>query len=182
MERLLDSPERVRDGAAKVDRPLRRAMLVITPKAHSCKLRKFAAAPVDVASSRDCSIHHRVRSAAKDDANGQTGLQSFAQFIIESARQEPAHPKHVDGGAESTITQAVFALAETTRAMIHRNLNQPISRTFHQRGDETMHAVKWNQCLTTFRPHRFERATGIADAIACEAAPDEVRDAARQLF
>ena len=76
-------------------------------------------------------------------------------LIIKPARQEPAHAKHVDGGAEGAIAEAVFALAEATRTMIHWNLNQPISRSFHQRGDETVHALEWNQRPDAIPPHRL---------------------------
>ena len=76
-------------------------------------------------------------------------------LIIKPARQEPAHAKHVDGGAEGAIAEVVFALAETTRTMIHWNLNQPISRSFHQRGDETVHALEWNQRPDAIPSHRL---------------------------
>jgi hypothetical protein len=76
-------------------------------------------------------------------------------LIIKPARQEPAHTKHVDGGAEGAVTEAVFALAETTRTMIHWNLNQPISRSFHQCGDETVHALEWNQRPDAIPSHRL---------------------------
>src|SRR5207237_10838967 len=45
-------------------------------------------------------------------------LRGLAQFIIESAREKPAHGKHIDGGEESAVHPAVHALAERRRAMI----------------------------------------------------------------
>src|SRR5437016_5633742 len=97
-------------------------------------------------------------------------LYGLAQFIIESAREKPAHAKHVDGGAEGPVTQTIFALAETTRAMIYWNLNQPISRSFYQRGDETVHALERNKRCNAIPPHRLQGATGVADAIPRESA------------
>src|SRR5205807_4670786 len=101
-------------------------------------------------------------------------LQKLAQFIIELARKEPAHAKHVDGGAESAVTQAVFALAETTRTMIYWNLNQSISRSFYQRGDETVHALEWNKRPNAIPPHRLQGATSIANTVPRETAADKI--------
>src|SRR6266567_3379217 len=109
-------------------------------------------------------------------------LRGLAQFIIEPARQEPAHAKHVDGGAEGPVTQAIFALAKTTRTMIHGNLNQPISRPFYQRGDETVHPLEWNKRTDAIPPHRLQGAAGVADTIAREPAADKISDATGDAF
>src|SRR5438105_446772 len=109
-------------------------------------------------------------------------LRGLAQFIIESAREKPAHAKHINGGAESAVTQAVFALAETTRAMIYWNLNQPISCSFYKRRDETMHALERNKRRNAIPPHRLQRATGVANAIPRKSAADKISDATSDAF
>src|SRR5204862_7031693 len=105
-------------------------------------------------------------------------LRGLAQFIMESGGEKPAHAKLIGGGAERAVTQAVFALAETTRAMVYWNLKQPISCSFYKRRDETMHALERNKRRNAIPPHRLQRATAVADAIARESTANKMSHAA----
>ena len=66
--------------------------------------------------------------------------------------------------------------------MIYGDFNQPISRTFHQRRDETVHALERNQRHNASAPHCLQRATSIAHAVAREPAAHGIRDPAGDTF
>src|SRR5437762_7282709 len=104
----------------------------------------------------------------------------FANFIVQPPRQQPAHAKHIDCRAKSAITQTVFALAEATGPMVHWNLHKPVAGAFDQRGNETVHSLKWNEGADTFAPHCLERATSVAHAVLCETAANRIRNPTRQ--
>src|SRR5207244_10943384 len=95
------------------------------------------------------------------------------------AREEPADAKHVDGGAEGAVAEAVFALAVFSRAMIHRDLDEAKTGAFHERGDEAMHAFEGNERADAFAAHGFQGAAGVVHAVFRKAASDEICDAAR---
>src|SRR5207249_11928001 len=107
----------------------------------------------------------------------RTGLRP-AYFVVQSARKQPAHAEHIDGGTKSAITQAILTLAEATRTMIHGNFHKPVSGGFDKRRDETVHAFEWDQGAHTFPPHCLQRAAGVADAIFCKTAANEIGDPA----
>src|SRR5437588_2730574 len=99
-------------------------------------------------------------------------------FIIEPPREQPAHTEHVRGGAKGAVAEAVFALAELARAMVHRDFNEAETGAFHQRGNETVHAFERQQRADAFASHRFQGAPGIAHAIPGETAPHKICDTA----
>src|SRR5207249_10718761 len=88
-----------------------------------------------------------------------------AYFVVQSARKQPAHGEHVDGGTKSAITQAILTLAKATRTMIHGNFHKPVSGARNKRRDQTVHAFAWGQHAHTFAPHRLPSAAARADAI-----------------
>src|SRR5581483_77328 len=102
----------------------------------------------------------------------------LANLVIQSPGKQPADSQHIDRGAQSAVPKTVFALAKTARTMAHGNFDEPIASGFHQRGNETVHALEWNHRAYAFAPHRFERAPGVAHAVFCVAAAHRVRDAA----
>src|SRR6188472_1567970 len=110
------------------------------------------------------------------------GMNSVAHSIIQLARQQPADTKHIDGRAHSAVTEAVFALAEFTGAMIDRDLDQSIPGAFDQRRNEPVHALERDECPDTFAAHCLERAPGVAHAVLRKTAPDKVRNSARKPF
>src|SRR5260370_20031145 len=97
------------------------------------------------------------------DASGQNACAAqsllFANLVIQSPGKQPAHSEHIDCRAESAVTQSVFALAEATGPMVHWNLHKPVTGAFDQRGNETVHSLKWNEGSATFSPHSFQRAS-----------------------
>src|SRR5919106_1947131 len=100
----------------------------------------------------------------------------LADFVIQSPRKQPAHTEHVDGGPEAAIAQAVFALAETTWPMFHRNFHKAIACALDKRRDKAVHAFKRNQRAHAFAPHRFQRAPRVAHAVFRETAANGVGD------
>src|SRR5204863_9695911 len=90
---------------------------------------------------------------------------TIEHLVIQSAREQPADAEHIDSGAKSAISEAIFALAETARPMVYRNFHQPVSCSSNEGRDETVHAFKWNQRAHTFAPHCLERTTGVAHVV-----------------
>src|SRR5439155_16302814 len=127
-------------------------------------------------------VHGNRRQHAGGSGQNARALHSFlfANFIVQPPRQQPAHAEHIDCRAESPITQTVFALAEATRPMVHRNLHKPVASAFDQRGNETVHSLEWNEGADTFPPHRLERATSVTHAVLCETAANRIRNPTRQ--
>ena len=99
-------------------------------------------------------------------------------LVIQPAREQPADAEHIHRGAEGAVAEAVFALAEFSRAMIHGDFDEAIPGAFHQRGNEAVHAFEGQERADAFASHRLQRAAGIPDAVFRETAPDEIRDAA----
>ena len=66
--------------------------------------------------------------------------------------------------------------------MVHRDLDEPMTGAFDQRGNEPVHPFKRDQRTDAFALHRFQGAAGIAHAILRETAPNEIRDPARDPF
>src|SRR5438552_9599389 len=69
---------------------------------------------------------------------------------------------------------------QATRAMVHRNFDQTIAGGFDQCGNKTMHSLERKHRAYAHVPHRFERATGVADPIFCVAAANSVGNPARR--
>src|SRR5207244_3227032 len=109
-------------------------------------------------------------------------LLLFANLIIQTPREQPAYTEHVDGGADSTVAQAVFGLAKTPWTMVHWNFNQPIPCSFQQRWNKAMHSLERNERSDAFAPHRLECAAGVAHAVFGVTAPNRVRNPAREPF
>src|SRR5688572_20823625 len=103
-------------------------------------------------------------------------------LIIEPAGEQPADAKHIGGGAEGAVAEAVFALTELAWAMVHRDFHEAIAGAFHERGNEAMHPFERKQRADAFTPHGLQSAAGIADSVFRKTAPDEVRDAAGDPF
>src|SRR5207253_88833 len=103
-------------------------------------------------------------------------VSGIADLIIQTAREQPADTKHVDGGEQRAASETVFGLAEPARPMVHRNFNQSIARPSNESRNESMHPLKWNQRVNTFTAHRFERTTGVAHVILRKPAPDKICD------
>src|ERR1700688_1787625 len=59
---------------------------------------------------------------------------TIPHFVIQSPREQPAHPKYLDGGAEGAVAQAILASTEATRPMIDRNFEEAITRRLDKRG------------------------------------------------
>ena len=129
-------------------------------------------------------VHGNRRQHAGGSGQNARALHSFlfANFIVQPPRQQPAHAEHIDCRAESPITQTVFALAEATGPMVHRNFDQPIAGGFDQRGNETVHAFEWKQRAHAFAPYCFKRATGVAHAVFRVSAANDVRNPAGEPF
>ena len=63
------------------------------------------------------------RDAGAPDGETVPGLLVFPQFIIQLPRKEPTHAEHVDRRPDGATAEPVFALAEFSRPMIHRDLD-----------------------------------------------------------
>src|SRR6266566_2286143 len=59
-------------------------------------------------------------------------VSGTADLIIQTAREQPADTKHVDGGEQRATSETVFGLAEPARPMVHRNFNQSIARASNE--------------------------------------------------
>src|SRR2546423_3807526 len=105
-----------------------------------------------------------------------------SHLVIQSPRKEPADAEHVHRGAPGAIAEPVFTLAKFSRPMIDRDLDEAETCAFDERGNKTVHAFERDERVDGFALHRFQGAAGIADAVFREAAPDEIRDAARDPF
>src|SRR5690348_7363567 len=104
----------------------------------------------------------------------------LANLVIQSSRQQPTDPKHIDCGAQSSVAEAVFALAEATRSVVHGNFNQLIAGRFDQRGNETVHPLEWKQRIHALASHGFESAAGVTHAVLCVATAHSIRNSAGQ--
>src|SRR5438105_12296328 len=93
------------------------------------------------------------------------GESILAQSVIQAAREQPAHAEHIDGRANGAIAETVFASAEATRSMMHRNFNETKTRRADQRRNETVHTFEWHEHGDAFAAHRLECATGVAHVI-----------------
>ena len=58
--------------------------------------------------------------------------------------------------------------------MVDGNFGDAVAHSLDQGGDETVHPVKGQESFFARSPHRFEGATGIADAVLGEAGADRV--------
>src|ERR1043166_2985293 len=106
----------------------------------------------------------------------------FSNLVIQTPREQPAYTEHVDGSADGPIAQTVFSLTKTPRAMFHRNFHEPIPCVFDQRRNEAMHSLERKQHRYALAAHCLKRATGVAHAVPCIAAPDRVGDPAGEPF
>src|SRR6187455_488453 len=102
--------------------------------------------------------------------------------IIELPRKEPANAKHIDGGADGAVAEAVFAKAELPRPVINRHLDEPIAGALDQRRNESVHALERHERADAFASHRLQGAAGVPHAVLRETAAHEIRDAARDPF
>src|SRR5262245_2069996 len=109
-------------------------------------------------------------------------LVLFANLVIQTPREQPAHTEHVDCGAHGTIAQTVLSLTKTPRAMVHWNFHQPVPCVFDQRRNKAMHSLERKKRGYAFTPHRLQRTTGIAHAVFRVPATNGVRDPAGEPF
>src|SRR4051812_44224861 len=82
-------------------------------------------------------------------------LGLFPHLKIEPAREQPADAEHVRGRAEGAVAETVFAHAEFSRAMIHRDFDETITGAFHEGRNESVHALERDERIDTFALHRF---------------------------
>ena len=66
----------------------------------------------------------------------------FAHPVIQPPGQQPADAEHVHRSAKGAVAEAVFALAEFSRAMVHGHFHETITGAFHERGNETVHSLE----------------------------------------
>src|SRR5882724_12115583 len=179
-----------------------RSSVLILPRLTSRSISSTMAAQRSVAfiSGMICSTESKLANDMRIPGNGRASLAGapkltseichiahvsqlshlLANLVIQSPGQQPAYTEHIDGCAQGTVAETVLALAEATRAMVHRNFNQTVSRRFDKRGNETVHTFEWKQRAHAFASHCFKSATSVAHPVFCVAATHSVCNPARQ--
>src|SRR5438874_5252060 len=177
-----------------------RSSVLILPRLTSRSISSTMAAQRSVAfiSGMICSTESKLANDMRIPGNGRASLAGapkltseichiahvsqlshlLANLVIQSPGQQPAYAEHVNGCAQGTVAKTVLALAEATRAMVHRNFDQTIAGRFDQRGNEAVHAFEWKQRTDAFASHCFKGAAGVTHSVFRVAATHRVRNPA----
>ncbi len=114
--------------------------------------------------------------------SGRRCFRRLVELIRALAGEEPFDAEHVGGGAEGAVAEAVFADAGDAGSVIDGDFGEAVAGALDEGGDEAVHAAEEDEGVAAGSAHHLEGAAGVADAVAGEAAADQVGDAALEAF